>query len=151
MDMLIDPYCMCLISKYPYIKEMKKCLQSIYSMIINNLNESNTDLNNLIMHLIHSVPIPEKETIVNFYIPYFNNSIQLNCPKINDIKIVNNISNLLKIFSIDNLVIILRLMFSEKRVLFIDDDYERLSSVIDNCLSLLYPFQWKYIYSYSFL
>ena len=140
------PYCMCLISKYPYIKEMKKCLQSIYSMIINNLNESNTDLNNLIMHLIHSVPIPEKETIVNFYIPYFNNSIQLNCPKINDIKIVNNISNLLKIFSIDNLVIILRLMVSEKRVLFIDDDYERLSSVIDNCLSLLYPFQWENTY-----
>ena len=140
------PYCMCLISKYPYIKEMKKCLQSIYTMIINNLNESNTDLNNLIMHLIHSVPIPEKETRINFFIPYFNDSIQLCCPKINDIKIVNNISNLLKIFSIDNLMIILRLMLLEKRILFIDDDYERLSLVIDNCLSLLYPFQWEHTY-----
>ena len=48
-----------------------------------------------------------------YVIPYFNDSIQLICPKINDIKIVNNISNLLKIFSIDNLMIILRLMLME--------------------------------------
>jgi hypothetical protein len=37
-------------------------------------------------------------------------------------------------------------MLLEKRILFIDDDYERLSLVIDNCLSLLYPFQWEHTY-----
>ena len=131
-DYVSIPYCICLISKYPYVSEMKKCLQSIYTMIINNLKDDNLDLNNLIMYLIHSVPIPERETIVKFYIPYYKNNIKLICPKMQDINVMNtNISNLLKLFSIDHLIIILRLMLFEKRILFIDNDYTRLSLVTD--------------------
>ena len=146
-DYVYIPYCICLISKYPYVSEMKKCLQSIYLMIINNLEDDNLDLNNLIMYLIHSVPIPERETIVRFCIPYYKNNIKLICPKMQDINIMNtNISNLLKLFSIDHLIIILRLMLFEKRILFIDNDYTRLSLVTDNFISLLYPFQWVHAY-----
>ena len=57
-DYVYVPYCICLISKYPYVTEMKKCLQSIYSLIINHLTDNKPDLNNLIMYFIHSVPIP---------------------------------------------------------------------------------------------
>ena len=146
-DYVYVPYCICLISKYPYVNEMKKCLQSIYTMIINKLKYNNLDLNNLIMHLIHSVPIPERETRVKFFIPYFYKEIKLICPKMQDISVMNtNLSSLLQYFSIDYLVIILRLMLFEKRVLFIDDDYTRLSLVIDNFLSLIYPFDWPHTY-----
>jgi len=141
------PYCICLISKYRYITEMKKCLQSIYTMIINNSDEKGPDLNNLIMYLIHSVPIPENNTKVKFFIPYVPKGIELKCPKVKDISIMNtNMSNLLKCFSIDNLVIILRLMLFEKKILFIDDDYTRLSLVTDCFISLLYPFPWVHTY-----
>ena len=146
-DYVYIPYCICLISKYPYILEMKKCLQSIYIMLIKNLKENNYDVNNLIMYLIHSVPIPERETKIKFFIPYYNKCIKLTCPKMYDIKVVNRrISNILKYFSIDNILIIYRLMLSEKKILFIDDDYTRLSLVTDNFISLLYPFQWVHTY-----
>ena len=37
-------------------------------------------------------------------------------------------------------------MLSEKKILFIDDDYTRLSLVADNFISLIYPFQWIHTY-----
>ena len=146
-DFVYVPYCICLISKYPYVTEMKKCLQSIYTLFVNHLTDNKPDLNNLIMYLIHSVPIPEKNTKVKFFVPYCNKGIELICPKVQDISIMNtNISNLLRYFSIEKLIIIFRLVLFEKKILFIDDDYTRLSLVTDGFISLLYPFQWVHTY-----
>ena len=151
-DTIYVPYCICLISKYPYVTQMKKCLQSIYNLIIKNndnlkdTNEKNK-LNYLIMHIINSVPIPEIKTTVQFYIPYFSEGIEIKCPKLNDLKIMNTtISDLLLLFSIDYVVIIFRFLIFEKKILFIDDDYTRLSNVTDSFISLLYPFQWTHTY-----
>jgi hypothetical protein len=146
-DYVYVPYCICLISRYRYVNEMKKCLQSIYSMIINHLIDNKPDLNNLIMYLVHSIPIPEKNTKVKFFLPFCPKGIELTCPKVQDISIMNsNISSLLKYFSIDRIIIIFRLMLFEKKILFIDDDYTRLSLVTDSFISLLYPFQWVHTY-----
>ena len=146
-DYINIPYCICLISKYPYVSEMKKSLNSIFSMAINNQVNNKLDLNNLIMYLIHSVPIPEKDTKVKFFIPYCNEGIELVCPKVQDLSVMStNISNLLKYFSIDRIVIIFRMMLFEKKILFIDNDYTRLSLVTDSFISLLYPFQWVHTY-----
>jgi hypothetical protein len=146
-DCVYVPYCICLISKYPYVNEMKKCLQSIYTLIAKNLKDNSMDINNLIMYLINSVPVPERETRVKFYIPYFKKGIRLICPKMDDIGIMNtSICSLLKYFNIDNLIIIFRLMLFEKKILFIDNDYTRLNLVTDNFISLLYPFQWIHTY-----
>ena len=146
-DYVYVPYCICLISKYRYVSEMRKCVQSIYTMIINHLSNNKPDLNNLIMYLIHSVPIPERNTKVKFFVPFTNRGIELACPKVQDISVMNtNISTLLKYFSIDKLIIIFRLILFEKKILFIDDDYTRLSLVTDSFISLLYPFQWVHTY-----
>ena len=37
-DNVYIPYCICLISKYPYVIQMKKCLQTIYNLIIKNVD-----------------------------------------------------------------------------------------------------------------
>ena len=146
-DYVYVPYCICLISKYRYVNEMKRCLRSIYSMIINHLTDNKPDLNNLIMYLIHSIPIPEKNTKVKFFLPFSPKGIELICPKVQDISVMNsNISSLLKYFSIDRIIIIFRLILFEKKILFIDDDYTRLSLVTDSFISLLYPFQWVHTY-----
>ena len=146
-DYVYVPYCICLISKYRYVSEMKKCLQSIYTMVINHLSDKKSDLNNLIMYLVHSIPIPERNTKVKFFVPFANKGIEIDCPKVQDISVMNtNISSLLKYFSIDKLIIIFRLILFEKKILFIDEDYTRLSLVTDSFISLLYPFQWVHTY-----
>jgi len=43
------------------------------------------------MHLINSIPIPDIETTVQFYIPYYSRGIELKCPKLNDLKVKPNL------------------------------------------------------------
>ena len=148
-DYVYIPFCICLISKYPYVLPMQKCLQSIYTLITTNTGifKEKCKLTNLIMHIINSVPIPDIHNCVEFYIPYFGTGIEIKCPKFNDLKIMNTkISDLVTLFSIDYIVIIFRLLLFEKKILFIDDDYTRLCNVTDNFISLLYPFQWMHTY-----
>ena len=149
IDNVYIPFCICLISKYPYALPMKKCLQSIYTLITTNTGifKEKCKLTNLIMHIINSVPIPDIHNCVQFYIPYFGVGIKIKCPKFNDLKIMNTkISDLVSLFSIEYIVTIFRLLLFEKKVLFIDDDYTRLCNVTDNFISLLYPFQWMHTY-----
>ena len=151
-DYVYVPFCLCIISKYPYAYEMTRCLQSIFNIlseekIINNI-KTNFKMNDIIMYLINSVPIPiEKNTRVKFYIPFFQRGIALKYPKLDEISIVNiNYMQLLQLFPLDNFIIILRLLLLEKKILFIDDNYTRLSEVTDAFLSLLYPFKWVHTY-----
>ena len=83
------PFCLCLISKYPYSFEMEKCLQSIFKIISEDKNDYNFEINDLIMYLINSVPIPDKNSLVKFYIPYCNKDISLRCTTINGLNIMN--------------------------------------------------------------
>ena len=147
-EIVYIPYCICLISKYPYVQEMNSCLKSIYT-ILNNDNQSTPDfiINDIIMYLINSIPIPSKNTKVKFLIPYSNNYIDLDCPKLDDINIMNlSASKLLKYFTVDNLIIIFKLLITEKKILLIDNDYEKLSAVADGLVSILYPLQWVHTY-----
>ena len=151
-DYVYIPFCLCLISKYPYAYEMTNCLQSIFNVIseeeVIKLSKTNFKINDLIMYLINSVPIPiEKNSNVKFYIPFLEKGIYLQCPKLDEINIVNiNYLQLIELFSIDNFIIIIRLLLFEKKILFIDDDYTRLSEVTDAFISLLYPFKWIHTY-----
>ena len=151
-DYVYVPFCLSIISKYPFSYEMTRCLQSIFNVIsedqIMNYLKTDFKINNLIMYLINSVPVPiEKKTRVKFYIPFFENGLLLKCPKINEISIVNiNYMRLIELFSIENILIIFRLLLLEKKILFIDDDYTRLSEVTNAFISLLYPFKWIHTY-----
>ena len=76
-----------------------------------------------------------------------NNLIMIEPPKFKDMNILNcNICELLNIFRIKNIIRIFRLLLFEKKIVFIDDDYSRLSNVINSFLSLIYPFQWVHVY-----
>ena len=141
------PYCLCLISKYPYSFEMEKCLQSIFKVLTDEKNEYDFEINDLIMYLINSIPIPDKNSLVKFYLPYVDKDISLRNTTINGLNIVNiDYSKLTHIFSINNIIIIFRLLLSEKKIVFIDDDYTTLSKVTDAFISLLYPLKWVHTY-----
>ena len=146
-DIVYIPYCLCLISKYSYTKELETCLNTIYKIMSQNPNELNFEINELIMYLIHSIPIPIKNTRVRFYIPYNNSKLELLCPKVDDVSIMNiSFTKLFDYLSIDNIVLVFRLLLSEKKVLFIHDDYTDLTTITDSFISLLYPFKWVHTY-----
>ena len=153
-DYLYIPYCLCIISKYPYVNELKKCLKCIYRILSKeklisymNPEEGNYEINNLLMYLIHSVPIPDPNSIIKFFLPYYNKRLEINCPKIEDISIMNtNTCTLLKVLSVEHIITIYKLILNEKKILFIDKYYERLAKVTDGFISLLYPLQWIHTY-----
>ena len=147
-DIVYVPHCLCLISKYPYIAELGKCLETIYRILGTKKDLLNFEINDLIMYLINSIPIPEQNMRIQFFVPYCNNpKIELQCPKLNDISIMNsNFMGLFKYLSTDNIVLIFRLLLSEKKILFIHDDYTELTNITNSFITLLYPFQWIHPY-----
>ena len=153
-DYLYVPFCLSIISKYPYVNEIIICLKSIYRILSNdklmnysNLEEERFEINNFLMHLIHSVPIPDKNSLVKFFVPYYAKKIEIICPKIEDINIMNvSTFSLLKFFSIEHILTIFKLILSEKKILFIDKSYEVLAQITDSFITLLYPLQWIHTY-----
>ena len=142
------PACICLISKYLYSRQIQKCLKSIFT-IINKYDDINNSslINNLVMFLVNSIPIPQLNSNINFIIPFCNEFIDLDCPKIDGVDLINtNISFILKYIGLDNILIIFRLLLMEKKILLIDYDYERLSAISDGFISILYPFKWVHLY-----
>ena len=62
------PFCICLLSKYPYFNQIEKCLESLRFTITNH--KSNIDeIYNLLIYLTKSIPIPQVGTKINF--PFF--------------------------------------------------------------------------------
>jgi hypothetical protein len=146
-DNIYIPYCICLISKYSYVKELKFCLETIFKIMAQEPNCLNFEINELIMYLINSVPIPLKNMRVKFYIPYNNSKMELICPKIDDVSTMNSkLTSLFDYLSIDNIILIFRLLLSEKKILFIHDNYTYLTNTIDSFISILYPFKWTHTF-----
>ena len=146
------PYCLALISKYPYKKQIEHSLECIFKIIEYQAYNNELELNEILMYLIHSIPSPNKYSIVSFPLPdyIFNkksmrtDTVELNLPK--DGNILNsNLCEIMKLFRIRNIIRIIRLLLFEKKIVFIDSDYSRLTNVINSFLSLIYPFQWVHI------
>ena len=145
-DIVYIPYCICLISKYPYNKELGVCLNSIYKILSQESNKLPFEINDLIMYLIHSIPIPIKNMRIRFYIPYYEQKLELTCPKVDDVISSSNLTKIFDYLSVDNIIIVFRLLLSEKKILFIHDDYTELSYITNTFITLLYPFKWVHTY-----
>ena len=150
------PYAIALISEYPYINQMKEVLNNIFCIYTNHHpnNKTNSSYNNslidkciindLITYLIDSIPIPHPNSCISFNLPFSNNKIEIECPYKNNCRNISNLNfgNLLNYFSVDHILIIYRLILFEQKVLFIDKDYNRLCSIIQCFIDLLYPMEW---------
>ena len=140
------PYAACLISKYPYIKQMEKSIQVLVKMLVDEKDNS-ANINKLVLHLTREIPIPTMNKKLMFYIPDLKTSLQINAPVYKDLPILNDdIRYLLDIFSIENIITIHHLMLLEQKILFVCDQYCQLSQVIESFACLLYPMQWTHTY-----
>ena len=137
------PYCLCLISRYPFIEQMEKCLESIM-VFINSNNEGNEDdLNKLITYIVKSIPAPRFQSKIVFPLPYLNKFIEIEQPYFKDITEFG--SNPIIIFyhlSINHFLYLFKLLIFEQKVLIVGKDNDTIAQIILNFVSLLYPFEW---------
>ena len=154
-DYVYIPFAIILISKYPFLNQMKTILNNIFIIISNHkniLNKKNEELNNLfqsiinnlIIYLIKIVPIPKPNTNLIFNLPFSQNNIKISSPNKNNIRnlIDANFTILLNNFNVKDIIKIYNLILVEQKLLFIDNDYNIIYKVIESFLYILYPIEW---------
>lgn len=138
------PQCICLISKYPYFKQMEYCLESIVKLLLDkNENVSNKDIMKFIRHLILELPIPPNNKRLLIHIPYHSNALEIPGLYYKDLALTNfHLVKLFKVFNIETLVNVFYLLILEQKTIFIGDDIDIVFFVIDSMISLLYPLKY---------
>ena len=134
------PYSFVLVSRYPYLNQMKQCLISIKNIFDDNRFALN-DIVDIIKHLIREIPVPQPETKINFYLPFIY-PIELLCPYEKDYLLLNQ--NITCIYNMkpELIITIFKLILYEQRLVFIDDDLEKVFNIINAFVALIYPIQW---------
>ena len=141
-DKVYIPFCLCLISKYPFYEQMEKCLETIM-ISINYYDNSPEELNQLINYVVKSIPIPTINSKISFALPHFNKMCEIQSPYFEDIlKFGNDPLLILKHLSINNIILFFKLLLFEQKILVVGKDNDIISQIILNFVSLLYPFDW---------
>ena len=151
-DFVYIPYAIVMISRYPYINQMKKCLNIIYKLMSeneeilgNNSGIKKTSLiKELLSYLIYSIPIPLYNTEISFNLPLTSEKIKISSPykdKIRDLENLN-FTYIISKFCPENIIKIYQLMLFEQKLLFINKDNTSISAVIDSFINILYPIDW---------
>ena len=140
------PHCICLISKYTFFWQMNVCLESIF-LSIRDSKTKYEDIKEILNYIINSVPSPYVNTSINFPVPNCSHLIELYPCYYQDFEIyLNTPINLLDKLNNNNILLLIRLLLMEQKILFISYDYNNLIKVSMNLMSLLYPFSWVNIY-----
>jgi hypothetical protein len=140
------PHCICLISKNPYFSQMEKCLESIM-LTLKNKTIKEKELNEIITYCVGSIPSPYINTSISFIMPNCSDIIELSPCFYQEINILGiNTASLVETLTINNIIVLLRLLLFEQKILFVSDDIDNLTKVSLNLISLLYPLNWIHIY-----
>jgi hypothetical protein len=143
-DFIYLPFAACMISKYPYIKQMEKCLESILKLTVDQNNSD--ELNKFIKHLVHEIPIPPLTKRLMFYIPYQITPLEI-YNSVNELPIFsNNLFSLFNFFSFENIMLIHMLMLFEQKIIFIHNDYKVLTEISQAFTTILFPLIWTHTY-----
>ena len=144
------PHAICLVSKYPYFKEMRKMIYSILKLR-NNEEELIKFLNNIIYEIPDINKHKNYDLQMNFFAPhnmypivlkskYYNRGLTIDIKEMKILYEYFQVSLLLKLF---------KFMLTSQKLLFVVSDsseYKNLSLVTLALLNILYPFNWKYTY-----
>jgi len=140
-DYMYVPFAASLISKFPFIEQMEKCLDNFVNLYFNS-EIHNEEIYKYIFYLVNSIMLPPPDKLLNFYLPLSKNVIQIYNPKINDLPIVSNTMwKILEYLSLENIIFVFSLILLEQKILFVAKEHRKLSEVIEALMSLIYPFQ----------
>ena len=140
------PYCMCLLSKYPFFNQMEKCLESM-RFSLENYKSYPEEIYNFLTYFIKSIPVPPLGSKLFFPLPYYSDLLSINQPSYKDVFLYgDNPIALLEYLSVEEIIIIFRLLIFEQKTLIIGNNYDAISQVTYNLILLLYPLQWVHTY-----
>ena len=140
------PYCMCLLSKYPFFNQMEKCLESM-RFSLENYKSYPSEIYNFLTYFIKSIPIPPLGSKLFFPLPYYSDLLSINQPIYKDIFLFgDNPIVLLEYLSVEEIITIFRLLIFEQKILIIGNNYDAIAQVTYNLILLLYPLQWVHTY-----
>ena len=146
IEFIYIPYCICLVSKYSFFWQINICLESIFISLKNPATKFE-ELKEILSYLINSVPSPYINTSVNFAIPNCSHLIELYPCFYQDLDVyLTTPIQLLDKLKPNNILYLLRLLLMEQKILLISNNYNSLTQVSLNLISLLYPFSWINIY-----
>ena len=136
------PFCLCLISKFPFFDQMEKSLESIL-ISINDCNTTSEELNQLIAYIVKSIPVPPLKSKVSFALPHINKLCEIKQLYFEDIlQYGDNPTIIFKHLSINHIVCLFKLLIFEQKILIVGKDNDIISQIILNFVCLLYPFDW---------
>ena len=140
------PYCLSLLSKYPYFNQMEKCLESM-RFALDNYHINPSEIYNLIIYYIKSIPIPPVGAALFFPIPYCHEIISINQPYYKDIILFgDNPAILLEYLTVEEIILIFRLLLFEQKIIIVGNNYDAITQLTYNFILLLYPLQWVHTY-----
>ena len=140
------PYCLALMTKYPYFNQIEKCLESL-RFTLENYDSNPSEVYDLIIYYLKSIPVPPIGTKLFFPIPYYNDLISINHPFYKDIIIFgDNPAILLEYLSIEEIILIFRLLLFEQKIIIVGNNYDSISQLTYNFILLLYPLLYVHTY-----
>ena len=149
-DIIYIPECISLVSKFPFFNQLSKCLKTIIDMrrqIVNGDNNQKieNEISNFINHIINQIPIASNKYNILFYTPINIEPIILYNPFLYNF---GNFTcqNIFSILSIDNIITIFLLILLEQKIIFVDSNHLKLSSITFFFLNLIYPLSWVNTY-----
>ena len=146
IEYIYIPYCIGLISKYTFFWQMNICLESIF-LTLCNPNIKYEEFKEVLNYLINSVPSPYINTSIHFPIPNCSHLIELYPCFYQDIQVnLTTPITLVDHLTPNNILILLRLLLMEQKILLISSDFNILTQVSLNLISLMYPFSWVNVY-----
>ena len=140
------PYCISLLSKYPYFTQIEKCLESM-RFTLDNYNLNPSEIYNLIIYYVKSIPIPPIGATLFFPIPYCHEIISINQPYYKDIILFgDNPAILLEYLTVEEIILVFRLLLFEQKIIIVGNNYDAITQLTYNFILLLYPLQWVHTY-----
>jgi hypothetical protein len=143
-DYVYVPYCISLVSSNKNVKSMEQVLECVLKAMTNTIIEDIGLIDNILRHITYEIPTPYPNTVISFYLPYINQKISIQNTQSNKTLpyIEYNVSDIFQYFSIENIILIHNLLILEQKVLFITNDYTKLSIIQEIFITLLYPLKW---------
>ena len=144
------PLAYCLVSKFPYQNEMKRCIDSIIK-IQDEQNKLNLFLKNIIFEIPNINLYNKTQITLKFYLPKQINPIILDNTFYNKGLIIpnNTMKLLLEYFTIENILKVFKMLLGKHKILFVcngKEEYNTMGLIQLSFLNLLYPLRWKFTF-----
>eukprot|EP01022_Parablepharisma_sp_SALTPOND_P017582 TRINITY_DN2830_c0_g1_i1.p1 TRINITY_DN2830_c0_g1~~TRINITY_DN2830_c0_g1_i1.p1 ORF type:complete len:808 (+),score=62.07 TRINITY_DN2830_c0_g1_i1:9971-12394(+) len=142
---ILLPSCLCIVSRYPFLKTFERILRAIYGTYNEFLDYP---LEYYISCLVCTLPLPPRGFYqVNLQLGQNFKDIKIEQSLMNQLPLLDiNFYLLPKHFSIENAIKILNVIMLEHNVLFVCNDVEKLTPISESIMALMFPFDYQLVY-----